>query len=124
MGKKGDNKTTYEQRPLSSQELQLLQTQNKMMEAGIGVAQQQEDRSNAIYNDWKNNYLGIETGAISPTANRANGFTNDPYTVTADEYAQKKAEYEQAMAGTGGQAKPKGITGAVSQIAGSRGGVA
>lgn len=97
MGKKGGD-TTYQERPLSAQELQLLNTQNEMLKAGIGVAQQQENRSNAIYDDWRNNYLGMETGEVSAGANRSNGYSNNPNILSADQYAAKKAEYEQNLA--------------------------
>lgn len=86
MGKKGSNKTTYEERPLSAQELRLLETQNQMMQQGVNIAQQQEDRSQQMYGDWKNNYQGIETGEISPTATRENGYSNNPNIMTREQY--------------------------------------
>lgn len=74
MGKKGKNTTTYQERPQSAQELKLLETQNQMTQAGIGIAREQEDRSQAQYDQWKDTYLPLETGAMAAGANRGNGY--------------------------------------------------
>ena len=57
MGKKS---TTNVERPQSAQELQLLETQNQMMQSGIAVAQDQEARSAEQHKIWKDNYLPVE----------------------------------------------------------------
>lgn len=85
MGKKG-SKTTNIERPQSAQELRLLETQNQQIQAGIDIAKQQDDRSQDMYNDWQNNYQGMETGEMSPTANRANGYSNNPNIITQKDY--------------------------------------
>lgn len=86
MGKKGKN--VYQERPQSAQELRLLETQNQMMKAGIDVQKQQDDRSQQMYNDWRNNYQGMETGEISGNANRANGYSNNPNIMSRDQFNQ------------------------------------
>jgi len=71
MSKKGVK--NYE-RDLSQQELQLLETQNTMMQSGIDIAQQAEDRSQAQYQDWQDSYRPVETGMIPRGATRETGY--------------------------------------------------
>jgi len=86
MGKKGNNVTENYERPQSAQELRLLETQNQQLQAGVEVAKQQDARAGQMYQDWQNNYQGIETGEMSPTANRANGYSNNPNIVSQEQY--------------------------------------
>ncbi len=58
MSKKGTTQNI--ERPQSAQELRLLETQNAMQQQAIGIAQQQEDRSNEQNKIWKENYLPME----------------------------------------------------------------
>ena len=58
MSKKGN--PTPQERPLSQQELELLQTQNEQMQKGIAVAENQEARANEQNQIWKDNYLPLE----------------------------------------------------------------
>lgn len=74
MGKKGGSSVQNYERPLSQQELQLLETQNQMLNAGIGIAQEQEARSADQYRQWQDTYEPIETGIIPRGATRANGY--------------------------------------------------
>lgn len=92
MGGSSKGTTKNYERELSPQELQLLETQNQMMQQGINIAQQQDDRSQSMYSDWKNNYQGIETGEMSPTANRANGYSNNPNIKTKDEHSKYQSQ--------------------------------
>jgi len=71
MGSKG---TKNYERELSPEELQLFQTQNEMMQAGIGIAQQAEDRSQNQYQQWQATYEPIETGLIPQGATRETGY--------------------------------------------------
>lgn len=98
MGKKGSSKTVYQERPQSAQELRLLETQNQMMQQGINIGQQQEDRSQAMYEDWKNNYQGIETGQIRGNAERANGYSQNPNIMSKEDYSKFKTDYDTKMA--------------------------
>ena len=68
MGKKGDNKTVNQERPISQQELRLLETQNQQLQKGIAVAENQEARSQEQHDIWKDNYLVDEVyGDHRPT---------------------------------------------------------
>lgn len=113
MGKKGKNTTTYQERPLSTQELKLFDTQNRMMEKGIDIAQQQEDRAERMHDDWVNNFRGIETGEMSMTANRANGYSNNPNIITEaqrDSYQNRLAALnrQEHQLRSGGGSRTKG----------------
>ena len=68
MGKKGGSSSVQNyERPLSQQELALFATQNDMMQAGIGVAAEQEARSQEQHDYWKDNYLKMEGGGSGNT---------------------------------------------------------
>jgi len=74
MGSKGGGTVQNYERQLSQQELDLLETQNEMLNAGIGIAQEQENRSADQYQQWQNTYEPIETGIIPLGATRENGY--------------------------------------------------
>jgi len=71
MSKKG---TTNYERELSQQELELLETQNQMMQQSVNIAQQAEDRSQDQYRQWQATYEPIETGMIPQGATRETGY--------------------------------------------------
>lgn len=102
MGKKGKN--VYQERPQSTQELQLLNTQNQQLQAAIDVAKQQDNRAAEQYRHWQNAYQPIETGMIMQGASRANGYS-DPAMVAAPDsrnllFKSRQAEYDR-YGGTG-----------------------
>lgn len=72
---------SYHERELSQQELDLLETQNQMMQQGVDIAQQAENRSQDQYNQWRNTYEPIETGMIPNDSDRSTGFysRSQPY---------------------------------------------
>ena len=74
MGKKGGGEVKNYQRPLSPQELRLLETQNQMRRSGIAVSNDQEKRSMDQYRQWQQTYQPIETGLFKPGATRATGY--------------------------------------------------
>ena len=56
----GKKETKNVERPQSSQELALLETQNVQLQKGIATAESQEARSNEQHQIWKDNYLPME----------------------------------------------------------------
>ena len=56
MSKKGGDTQNYE-RPLSPQELALYETQNKQLEKGIAIAEEQEARSQDQYAQYNRDFL-------------------------------------------------------------------
>jgi len=75
MSKKG---TTSYERELSQQELDLLETQNQMMQQGGDIAQTAEDRSIDQYRQCQKTYEPIETGLIPQGATRETGYYAPP----------------------------------------------
>lgn len=74
MGSKGGTSVQNYERELSAEELQLLETQNTMLNAGIGIAEEQEARSADQYAQWQSTYEPIETGLMGEGATRASGY--------------------------------------------------
>jgi len=70
----GGKTTKNYERQLSQQELQLLETQNQMMQQGIDIAQTAENRSESQYQDWQDTYRPVETGMIPRGATRETGY--------------------------------------------------
>lgn len=102
MGKKGKNVTKNVERPLSQQELALLQTQNAQLQKGIAIANEQDKRSADQYNLWKQNYLPMEV--------QMGGVARDP---AADKQYQQQLDnqmpkYAQDTSGARGPAATKG----------------
>ena len=87
MSKKGGS-TTYQERPLTEQELSLLSTQNDMMQQGIDIAKQQDARSQELYQDWRNTYRDMEQNDLKNATLDANANMGQ---VDQNEYGRQKA---------------------------------
>ena len=82
-GKGGGSSTTnVTQRPLTTQELQLLSTQKDALNSGINIAKQQDERSAEQQNIWKQNYLPYEQqlGGMTTSSNARLGQLADNFT--------------------------------------------
>lgn len=116
MGKKGGTSVQNYERPLSQQELTLLETQNQMLNAGIGIAQEQEARSADQYGQWQDTYEPIETGIIPRGATRANGYYSPQQISNANKPVPKANTYNnQNLFGTVNRAVDSAFADAIKQ---------
>ena len=109
MSKKGGGGTTYQpimtsptsqvtEREQSPSELALLMTQNKALESGIAISEEQNMRSQQTHDIWKETYLPIETGMIHGDASRENGYMDSK----SIQYASDSNNYKAPPKPSGG----------------------
>ncbi|WP_373069806.1 tail fiber domain-containing protein [Sulfurimonas sp.] len=88
----GKGGSTSVQRPLTQNELDLIDTNKDAINSVIDIAGRQQDLSEQNQMDWNNTYRQMETGGVSTNASRENGFSNDNI-LTRDAYEQAQRDY-------------------------------
>lgn len=83
MGKKGNSApapvapySMAGEREPTADEIRLMQLQGTSLESATQIAQEQEARSKAMYDQWRASFLPVSTGMIDDNARRENGYTN------------------------------------------------